>query len=72
MSELLRFTVSLRFCIKRGILNHSEAELSRIEIKKRLLESDSKTSKKLNYGKTNSNYLLMILYLISQIMVNMY
>ena len=46
--------------IKRGILNQSEAELSRIEIKKRLLESDSKTSKKLNYGKTNSNYLLMI------------
>ena len=46
--------------IERGILNQSEAELSRIEIKKRLLESDSKTSKKLNYGKTNSNYLLMI------------
>ena len=46
--------------IKRGILNQSEAELSRIEIKKRLLESDSKTSKKLNYSKTNSNYLLMI------------
>ena len=46
--------------IKRGILNQSEAELSRIEIKKRLLESDSKTSKKLNYGKTNRNYLLMI------------
>ncbi|MDG1939464.1 MAG: c-type cytochrome biogenesis protein CcmI [Paracoccaceae bacterium] len=46
--------------IKRGILNQSEAELSRIEIKKRLLESDSKTPKKLNYGKTNSNYLLMI------------
>lgn len=46
--------------IKRGILNQSEAELSRIEIKKRLLESDSKTSKKLIYGKTNSNYLLMI------------
>ena len=37
--------------IKRGILNQSEAELSRIEIKKRLLESDSKTSKKLIYGK---------------------
>ena len=33
--------------IKRGILNQSEAELSRIEIKKRLLESDSKTSKNL-------------------------
>lgn len=46
--------------IKRGILNQSEAELSRIEIKKRLLESDSKTSKKLIYGKANSNYLLMI------------
>ena len=46
--------------IERGILNQSEAELSRIEIKKRLLESDSKTSKKLIYGKTNSNYLLMI------------
>ena len=46
--------------IERGILNQSEAELSRIEIKKRLLESDSKTSKKLNHGKTNSNYLLMI------------
>lgn len=46
--------------IERGILNQSEAELSRIEIKKRLLESDSKTSKKLNYGNTNSNYLLMI------------